>query len=33
MVSVEIMPTFLKLRRMLASHKELSRRLDDLENK
>jgi len=33
LVNVEIMRTFVKLRQMLASHAELSRRLDDLESK
>jgi hypothetical protein len=32
-VNVEIMRAFVRLRRMLASNSELSRRLDDLENK
>ncbi len=32
-VNVEIMRTFVKLRRMLASHKELARKLDALEKK
>lgn len=33
MVNVEIMRTFVKLRRILASHEELSRKLDSLERK
>src|SRR3990167_5707450 len=32
-VNVEIMRTFVKLRRMIASHKDLARRLDELEKK
>jgi hypothetical protein len=32
-VNIEIMRTFTRLRALLASHKELSRRLDDLERK
>jgi len=32
-VNIEIMRSFVKLRRMLVSNAELSRRLDDLENK
>ena len=33
LVNVEIMRTFVKLRRMLSSNAELSRRLDELESK
>ena len=33
MVNVEIMRAFVKLRQMLASNAELSRRLDELESK
>lgn len=32
-VNIEIMRTFTRLRQLLASHAELSRRLDDLERK
>jgi len=32
-VNIEIMRTFVRLRRMLASNKELARRLDALEKK
>ncbi|MBX3728725.1 MAG: ORF6N domain-containing protein [Candidatus Sumerlaeia bacterium] len=32
-VNVEIMRTFVRLRRMLASHEELARKLEDLERK
>ena len=32
-VNIEIMRAFVKLRQMLASNSELSRRLDELENK
>ncbi len=32
-VNIEIMRTFVKLRQMLASNKDLARRLDDLEKK
>ena len=32
-VNIEIMRTFVKLRKMLASNAELSRRLDELESK
>ena len=33
MVNIEIMRAFVRLRRMLTSHKELARRLDELERK
>ena len=33
MVNIEIMRAFVKLRRMLASHTDLARKLDDLEKK
>jgi hypothetical protein len=33
LVNVEIMRTFVRLRRMLAAHVDLQRRLDELENK
>lgn len=33
LVNVEIMRAFVRLRQMLASHKELARRLDELEKK
>ena len=33
LVNIEIMRAFVKLREMLASHAELSRRLDELESK
>ena len=33
LVNIEIMRTFVKLRQMLASNAELSRRLDELESK
>jgi len=33
LVNIEIMRTFVKLRQMLASNSELSRRLDELESK
>ncbi len=33
MVNIQIMRTFVRLRQILASHKDLARRLDDLENK
>jgi hypothetical protein len=32
-VNIEIMRTFVRLRRLLASHKDLARKLDDLERK
>ena len=32
-VNIAIMRAFVKLREMIASHKDLARRLDDLENK
>jgi hypothetical protein len=32
-VNIEIMRTFVRLREMLASHADLSRRLDELEKK
>lgn len=32
-VNIEIMRAFVKLRRMLASHSELSKRIDELENR
>jgi len=32
-VNVEIMRAFVRLRRMLSAHKDLARRLDDLERK
>ena len=33
LVNIEIMRTFVRLRRILSSHKELARRLDELEKK
>jgi len=33
LVNIEIMRTFVKLRQMFASNKELAKRLDDLEEK
>lgn len=33
LVNIEIMRAFVRLRRMLASHRELQRRLDELEKK
>ena len=33
LVNIQIMRTFVRLRRLLASHAELERRLDDLEKK
>ena len=33
LVNIEIMRTFVKLRQMLASNKELAKRLDELEEK
>jgi len=33
LVNIQIMRTFVRLRRLLASHAELQRRLDDLEKK
>jgi hypothetical protein len=33
MVNVEIMRTFVRLRRMLASHADLARKMDELEKK
>jgi len=32
-VNIEIMRAFVRLRQMLATHKEMSRRLDELEKK